>query len=88
MAKKETFTREEVIGLILKERKRGFDICMSSYNEKKKSQYRGFSESYIKEQRAMQEEARLLANAISGGTALDLKPWQEYFQDYLEKYLP
>lgn len=40
------------------------------------------------EQRAMQEEARLLGNAISGGTALDLKPWQEYFRDYLEKYLP
>lgn len=88
MAKKETFTREEVIGLILKERQRGFDICLSSYNEKKNSQYRGFSESYIKEQRAMQEEARLLGNAISGGTALDLKPWQEYFRDYLEKYLP
>ena len=87
MAKKETFTREEVIELITKERQRAFDICMSSYNSKKISAYRGFSEGYIREQRAMQEEARLLANAISSGTALDLKPWQEYFRESLEKNL-
>lgn len=82
------YTREEVIQLLLEERKRAVDIAYEFCEENRKAfeskKNAGYDLAFVSKKVA--EECRFLGNAISGGNALSVT-LGETMRDRIEKNL-
>ena len=86
---KETYTREEVIELLVKERTRAKDICYEVYQEQEisaKNFKNAGNDLQFVIRGEVSDKARQLGNAISGGNALSAA-LGETMRDRIEEQL-
>ena len=85
---KETYTKEEVIQLLVNERQRAIDIAYSfkEINDKKYKERKRINKDFAFVYKRISDECRCVGNAISGLTALSL-PLNETIKDVIVREL-